>query len=61
VSERKLTLDEFIEKHSAVKVLRDNLRNNLEAMTRLKPKEIDDLMRLHMIMVRQFAQDCGVE
>jgi len=60
VSERKLTLDEFVEKYSAVKVLEENLRTSLQAMTNLKPKEIDALMRVNMIMVRQFAEDCGL-
>ena len=57
----KEPLEEWIKKYSAVEVLMQNLENNLEAMTDLKPDKIKDLMRMNMIMVRQFAEDCGLE
>ena len=57
----KKTLEAWIENHSAAKVLYDNLETNLKVMTNLNPQEVKMLMRLNMIMVRQFAQDCGLE
>lgn len=58
---RKLTLDEFVGKYSAMTVLKENLRANLDAMTDLKTSEKNDLMRVNMIMCRQFAEDCGLD
>lgn len=55
------TLDEWVEKHSAAKVLKENLETNLRALTDLNDKQIEALMRMNMIMVRQFGQDCGLE
>ncbi len=56
-----LSLDEFIEKYSAVRVLAENLKTNLDALTDLSKDDKDRLMRVNMIMVRQCLQDFGVE
>ena len=56
-----MTLDEFVEKYSAVKFLKQNLQANLDALTKLKPDEKEALMRVNLIMIRQCLQDFGVE
>lgn len=55
------SLDEFIEKYSAVKHLVKNLKANLDALTDLLPHEKEALMRMNMIMIRQCLQDFGAE
>lgn len=57
---RKPTLDEWVDKYSAATLLKENLRANLDAMTDLSDEQKDALMRLNMIMVRQFGEDCGL-
>lgn len=56
-----MTLDEFIEKYSSVKHLKENLEANLDAMTDLSKEEKEGLMRVNMIMIRQCLQDFGAE
>lgn len=58
---KRPTLEQWIEKYSAAKFLRDNLRANLDALTDLSEQEKEVLMRANMIMVRQFGRDCGLE
>lgn len=55
------SLEEFIEKYSAVQALEKNLEANLDVMTNLSDKEKQALMRVNMIMVRQCLEDFGVE
>lgn len=62
----KETTDEWAKRHkndkySATGVLLNNLEANLKAMTELSESEIADLMRMNVIMVRQYAADCGVD
>ena len=54
-----LTLDEWTDKHA--KSLRDNLKANLHAMTEMSDEDQASLLRLHLIMVRQWAQEQGLE
>jgi hypothetical protein len=51
------TLNAWIQDSPGVPELEQNLRTNLEAMTELTKEEIDDLMRLNMIMVRQYIEE----
>lgn len=53
------SLEEFIDKYSAVKVLKKNLRANLDALTDLSEEDKEMLMRMNLIMIRQCLQDFG--
>lgn len=55
------SLDEFIDRYSSVKRLQENLKTNLEAITDLPEDDIDNLVRIQMILIRQCLEDFGAE
>lgn len=57
----KATLEEFIERNSGVKKLRENLQANMDGCTNLSPAEKKSLDRTNMIMVRQFVEESGLD
>ncbi len=56
------TLEEFLNKYPATKLLVENLEANLDVFgERLSRRDKDALMRTNLIMIRQCLQDFGVE
>lgn len=55
------SLDEFFEKYEAAKRLKENLKTNIDALTDLKKREKEALLRCHLIMICQCLQDFGAE
>ena len=53
-----MTLDEWTDYAPERKLLKENLHANLQAMTEhvLNDEEIEELLRLQLIMVRQFCE-----
>lgn len=57
----KKTLDEFFDSHEATKLLRENLKINLDVLLDIERQDKETLLRMHLTMVRQCLQDFGVE
>jgi hypothetical protein len=56
------SLDEFVEKYSAVKFLKNNLKSNIDVYcSGWDEEEKEQFLRMQMIMVRQCLQDFGAE
>ena len=54
-----LTLDEWVEKNA--KHLKENLEANLNALTDLSKEEKKHLLRMNLIMLRDWAMDWGIK
>lgn len=52
-----MTLNEWINNSPEVKLLESNIKTNIEVITELVGEDVDELVRLHMIMIRQFTQN----
>lgn len=56
-----MTTDEFFDKYEATRLLVENLKTNLDAVTNLSKEQKEILMRVNLIMIKQCLRDCGVE
>jgi len=61
MSKIPLTIEEWANQNEHTKLLRTNLLTNLEVMTDLNDEDIQSVLRLHLIMVRQFARETGAK
>ena len=51
------SIAEWIEQTPGASLLRDNFKANLKALTDETEDDLETLVRMHMIMVRQFIED----